>query len=205
MIADGPAHEVVRTYLRSGLGTTAARQWINRDTAPGNHITRLRSVRIRDDEGKTIEVASIRQSVGIEMRFAVLTGGHVLTSYFHLFDEHGQCLFVTNDQSDPTWFRRCRPAGEYTCTAWIPGNFLAEGMFTVSAAVSTLDPEVIHFSEDEVMGVQIVDSHDGASLRGDYRGMMPGVIRPALHWDTRFEPPVAAAPSDPPVVIEGGR
>ena len=71
-------------------------------------------------------------------------------------------------------------------TAWIPGNFLAEGTMIVGVAVSTFDPVVIHFYERDAVAFQVIDSLDGDSARGDYGGPMPGVVRPLLKWETHL-------------------
>jgi hypothetical protein len=38
VIADGPAHDVVRTYLDSGFGTTGQRAWTDLASAPGGNV-----------------------------------------------------------------------------------------------------------------------------------------------------------------------
>src|SRR4051812_1002995 len=52
VLEDGPSHKVVGSYLRSGLGTTAEREWSTAAAAPGNDIARLRSVRVRTESGE---------------------------------------------------------------------------------------------------------------------------------------------------------
>ena len=56
-----------------------------------------------------------------------------------------------------------RPTGRYTCTAWIPGNLLAEGSIVVGAAASTMDPVVVHFFERDVVAFQVVTMGQPAS------------------------------------------
>ncbi len=63
---------------------------------------------------------------------------------------------------------------------------LAEGGITVGAAVSTMDPVVVHFYEPDAVAFHMIDSLDGDSARGDYAGPMPGVVRPLLRWTTQF-------------------
>src|SRR6185312_1198028 len=46
VLADGPSAEVVTSYLRSGLGTTASRTWTERQ--PGNDVAKLRAARVID-------------------------------------------------------------------------------------------------------------------------------------------------------------
>lgn len=185
VLKDGPSHQVVSAYLRSGLGTTAFREWTDREKAPGNDIARLVSVRIRNKGNETSEAADIRKPIGIEMEYEVLRPGMVLTPNYHLFNEEGVNVFIAADH-DPLWRRRLRPVGRYISTAWIPGNFLSEGTIIVAVALSTFEPIAVHFYERDAVAFQIVDSLDGDSARGDYAGPMPGVVRPLLEWETQF-------------------
>lgn len=182
ILQDDLSHKVVGSYLKSGLGTMAAREWDDAK-APGNEITRLRAVRIRDEQGQVTDAIDIRRPFGVEMEFEVLKPGHILVPNFHFNNEEGVAVFVSSDQ-DPDWRRTPRPAGRFTSTAWIPGNFLAEGTIVVSAAVSTMDPVTIHFFERDAVAFQVIDSIDGDSARGDYAGPIPGVVRPLLRWTT---------------------
>jgi lipopolysaccharide transport system ATP-binding protein len=183
VIADGTSEDVTRVYLRSDHGTMAARSWPERDSAPGNDIARLRSFRACDRNGKTKEVFDIREPVGIEITFEVLESGHVLVPNFPVHNEFGTCVFHLAE-SDPHWKRRSRPAGTYTCTAWLPGNLLSEGMLIVSAVVSTMDPVKVHFYDRDSIAFQIIDPADGTTARGDYHGTYPGVVRPLVEWTT---------------------
>ena len=187
VLRDGPSHQVVSAYLGSDLGTTAAREWPDLREAPGNDIVRLRAVRVRTEDGRISDAIDIRRPVGIEMEFEVLERGHVLVPNLHFFNEGGVYVFVAGDH-DPTWHRRPRPEGHYVSTAWIPGNFLAEGTLIVGAAISTMNPVTVHVDERDVVAFQVIDSMDGNSARGDYAGPMPGVVRPLLEWATQFSP-----------------
>ena len=185
ILEDGPSHKVVTTYLRSGVGTTAARIWSDPAKAPGNDVARLLAVRVVTDENETKEAIDIRRAVGIEMEYEVLEAGHILVANYHFFNEEGSNVFVVSDH-DPEWRQRPRPAGRYKSTAWIPGNFLAEGAMIVGVALSTFDPIVVHFYERDAVAFQVVDTMDGDSARGEFAGPMPGVIRPLLEWKTRL-------------------
>jgi len=185
LLHDGPATEVVSSYLSSGLGTTAVRTWPDLASAPGNEIARLRAVRVLTRDGVISEAMDIRRPVGIEMEFEVLQEGHILVPNYHFFNEEGICVFVASDHSLNSR-RQPRPRGRYISTGWIPGNFLSEGTLMVGAALSTMDPVVVHFFERDAVAFQIVDTMEGDSARGDYAGPIPGVIRPVLDWDTRL-------------------
>ncbi len=184
ILKDGPTFEVMNSYLRSSLATTAVREWSPAD-APGDSVVRLRAVRARPAEGEAIEAFDIRRPVAIDVVFDVLQGGVVLTPNLHVFNEEGLNVFVSLDQ-DPAWRGRPRPAGRYVSTAWIPGNFLAEGTFIIGAAITTLSPVNVRLYEREAIAFQIIDSTDGNSARGDYAGHLPGVVRPVLVWETSY-------------------
>jgi len=172
---------------------TSEKCWGTIEEAPGDDIVRLRAVRIRTESGAVVDSVDIRRPVGIEMEFEVLQPGHVLVPNYHFLDENGVHVFGANDH-DPAWRRRPRPVGHYVSTAWIPGNFLSEGVLRVSAAVSTMVPVKVHVYEVGVCSFRIFDTQDGDSARGDYVGPLPGFVRPLLAWTTSFQPS-AEAPS----------
>jgi lipopolysaccharide transport system ATP-binding protein len=185
VLRDGPSHQVVSAYLSTGLGTTAARTWDDPAAAPGNEVARLRAVRIRAQTGEVTDALDIRQPVGIEVEYEVLTPGYVLVPNLHFYNEEGVYAFVISDL-EPAWRNRPRPAGRYLSTAYIPGNLLSEGTLFVGVAVSTLNPEIVHFYERDAVAFQVIDSMDGDSARGDYAGPMPGVVRPMVNWQTQL-------------------
>jgi lipopolysaccharide transport system ATP-binding protein len=185
VVADGPSHEVVGTYLGADLGTSAKREWPDIATAPGNDIVRLLATKIVTNDGRNAPAIDIREPVGLEMEFEVLQPGHILAPIFHLFNEEGVFVFATFD-SDPVWISEPRTVGRFVSTAWVPGNFLSEGTLIVAAAISTLNPTVVHVYERDVLAFQVIDSLDGNSARREYAGHMPGVIRPLLRWTTQF-------------------
>jgi lipopolysaccharide transport system ATP-binding protein len=186
VIADGDTHEVVAAYLRSEMNTSASRKWTPQD-APGDSVVRLREVRIRTEEGRIGEAFDIRRPIGIDVVFEVLEGGKVLSPNIHIFNGEGVTLFVSIDEDD-AWLRRPRPAGRYVSTCWIPGNFLAEGSLVADVAITTFVPFEIHSYERSAIGFEVIDSMDGDSVRSDYAGHLPGVVRPSLEWETAFEP-----------------
>ena len=184
VIDDGPSGHIVSSYLSVGLGTTPERIWHQEGTAPGDDVVRLSAVRVRSDDGEVMAAFDIRRPVCLEMDYEVLESGHILAPIYHVFNAEGVHVFAARER-DPAWDGRRRPAGRYVTTAWIPGNLLAEGTFLVSAAISTMNPVIIHFHERQTVAFQVIDSMEGDSARGDYGGPMTGVVRPKLRWLTR--------------------
>jgi len=185
VLADGRAHEVVSSYLRGSLGTTAERVWA--DHPPGDEVARLRAVRVVDASRTARDAVDIRKPVGIEIEYEVAVAGHVLVPNIHCYNEEGICAFVAADTTRETQ-RSPRGAGVYRSTALVPGNFLSEGTYLVHAALWTMDPLRIHFHERDAVAFHVIDSLDGDSARGTYAGPMPGVLRPMLDWNTTLIP-----------------
>ncbi len=185
IIQDGPSQQVVGTYLSSGLGTTAARVWNDPAQAPGDEVVRLRAVRVRAASGEATDALDIRQPVGIELEYEVLRAGLTLHPHFTLHNDEGVFVFSSFDQ-DPAWRGQTRPAGRYTSTAWIPGNFLSEGTCIIGAGLLTAPPQVLRFYERDVVAFQVIDSQDEDTARGGLAGRIPGVVRPRLNWQTQF-------------------
>ncbi len=185
VVADGPSHKVVSTYLNSGLGTTAAREWSDLNKAPGDDVVRLRAVRVRLKDGQVSDAIDIRQPVGLEMEYEVLQPGQTFMVYYRVLNEDGTVIFVSVD-TDPDWRQRPRPAGRYISTAWVPGNLLNEGTVFVGAAIRTLNPMIRRFHAYDAVAFQVIDSLEGDAARGDYTGNLKGVVRPLLDWNTQY-------------------
>ena len=184
VLCDGPSGEVVGAYLSSHAGTAATREWSDTE-APGDDVVRLRAVRVRRDDGEIGDAIDIRRPVGVEVEYDVLKPGHVLSPNLHFFNEEGTYVFMSGDQ-DPEWRKTPRPTGRFSSTAWVPGNLLSEGTLFVGAAITTPDPVNVRVYERDAVAFQIIDTMEGDSVRGEWGGAIPGVIRPMLNWTTRY-------------------
>ncbi|MDR4464471.1 MAG: ABC transporter ATP-binding protein [Nitrospira sp.] len=183
----GNAHEVVNAYLHSELGTMSSREWTDLRKAPGKEVARLRAVRVCTRDGQSTEAFDIRKPIGLEMEYEVLKSGYKLMPSWVLWNEEGVCV-LDSVEYDPNWRGRVRPPGYYRSTAWIPGNYLAEGMLFVSAYLETVEPRIKQFDERQVVAFTVVDSFEGDSARVDFAGKFQGVVRPRLDWETLLNP-----------------
>jgi lipopolysaccharide transport system ATP-binding protein len=182
--ATGPTQAVVQSYLSAGDHGPSIRQWNSPLKCPGNNVARLRIVSVIDEAGEGTAFPDIRHKIGIKMVFDVLVPGYSLTPNCHVYYEDGVCAFICGDTASRDG-RRMWNVGTYESTMWIPGNFLSEGMYSIGAALSTSDPEMVHFFEADAVAFQVVDPMEGGSVRGHYVGPFPGVVRPVLEWDAR--------------------
>ena len=186
LVKDGTASDVANAYLESGGGITPAREWPDPATAPATSLSRLRAVRVRDADGRVSDQLDIRRPVRIEAEYEILEPDDVIVTVFSFLTESGTVVFCAYDV-DPASPGRPTRRGRYVTTAEIPGNFLAEGTFIVGVGQFTWRPYRHRFYEREVVSFRVFDSAEGDSVRGDYTGSFPGLVRPRLTWMTRPE------------------
>jgi lipopolysaccharide transport system ATP-binding protein len=163
-------------------GTEAAKSWPELETAPGNHLARLRSVCAVDETGRTVDMVDVRRPVGIEIGFTVIEHGPPVIPKIKLLDARGDVAFNAMDTHE-RWHAPAQP-GDYVATAWIPGNLLNEGRISVDIGVCSLASPKLHHhvNEKEVVSFTVHDPAEGDSARGLFVGQWRGVVRPLLEW-----------------------
>jgi homopolymeric O-antigen transport system ATP-binding protein len=181
---DGPAPEVIARYLQKVGGSSAEISWPDLATAPGGTLVRLRSVRVVNEDGATIDAVDVRNPVGIEIAFTVLKPGATLFPKIKVYDRQGETAFNALDTSS-RWHEPTEP-GEYVSTAWIPGNLLNEGLATVDATIALLGLVKLVPKVDvrNAVSFHVHDPGEGDSATGVFRGQLRGVVRPLLEWTT---------------------
>ena len=184
IVADGPVAAVVERYLGGAIGESPTVVDFSRaPKLPGSDDVRLLAARVIGDDPGSAAV-DIRRPIRVEMDYEVLRERHALNPNVHVYNEESQCVFATADIYLPEG-QRPRPVGRYRSAVVIPGNFLAEGMFSIDIAMSTMAPAVIiHFNERGLLSFHVHDTDEGDSVRGIYAGPFPGVVRPMLPWTT---------------------
>jgi lipopolysaccharide transport system ATP-binding protein len=181
IVSDGPSEEVVAGYLQTVTGTSSSQSWADEESAPGDDLIRLHAVRVTRTDGETVDSADVREPVGIELAFSVLREDPPILPKIKVVSG-GQIAFNTMDV-DARWDGPS-PPGEYVATAWIPGNFLNEGLITVDAAVCSIDSPKLHHhvSVHEAVSFHVHDPLEGDSARGTFTGQWRGAVRPLLDW-----------------------
>lgn len=186
MVLEGPAPEVVRDYLNSDVGISAEHDFTGDNVETGSEVVVLKKIRIVDSEGGTSGSHDIRKKIGLEATYEVRESGQILSPTFSVSNSSRSVLFTVIDL-DPEWRHRPREKGEYVSTAWIPGNFMAEGTFFANFSINTYLPSMRnHLVANETVNFDVIDSSEGDTARGDYAGRMEGAIRPILDWTTSY-------------------
>jgi len=185
IVRDGPSEEVVAHYLQTEIGQGSHRRWPDLEAAPGGKRVRLREVRVVDEEGRLVDSVDIRRPVGIEITFTVLRDDVAVFPKIKVMDREGNSAFNTVDAS-PRWSEP-QPPGDYVATAWIPGNLLNEGLYTVEPGVSSLgligSNKLVHQARaPEAVAFHVYDPGEGDTSKGRFAGQFRGAVRPLLEW-----------------------
>jgi lipopolysaccharide transport system ATP-binding protein len=179
---DAPTNEVVARYEEQTIGMGSDVVWADPETAPGNDLVRLQSVRVVEDDGSRASVVDVRSPMGIEIGFRVLRYGAPVVPKIKVSDQHGAICFNAMDVG-PRWHEPT-PPGEYAATAWIPANLLNEGRYSVDVDVVTIASPKLnsHARAYRIVAFHVYDPAEGDSARGLFTGTWRGVVRPLLEW-----------------------
>jgi lipopolysaccharide transport system ATP-binding protein len=171
------ARTIAELYFSSArAGAGSALNFSSEAARPGDDFAKLGNARLVNERFEAVDEIDRGEQIGVEMTFEVLKGGCRLMPNFHVFLQD-QYAFVSspaqNEVLDP---------GTYRSTMWIPRNFLNEGLYVVGVALTSVDPIVVRFYEQDALRFHVLEGR-ADSIRKDYTLGIPGVVRPRLDWD----------------------
>jgi lipopolysaccharide transport system ATP-binding protein len=176
--------------MKSTMEVGNKRECNDKATAPGNGTVCLKSIKAFSENGQSDGVFDIRHPIAIEFEYWVCEDNAKLNPAFWLLNETETIVFISGGTHDPDWVERPRSPGLYKSRCWIPGNFLAEGTYTIRAIINTLSQDnqrpLVHVNEVNAITFQVYDPLEGGSARGFHRGAYYGVVRPILDWETEL-------------------
>jgi len=180
--AQGDSETIARKYFEVDGGSGAHREWPIFEEAPGDDCARLRSVRVTNVQGQTIESVDVSEEFRITVQYWNQTNNLRPTVSIQLYNEQGLMLFVSNDFINQDWWNEPRRPGIVSATCTIPAHLLSEGQISVVAALCTYDPDQIHALERDAVSFQVKDATDVDRIREKYTKQWPGLVRPRLSW-----------------------
>lgn len=185
--ADGTTAEITARYLQLGLTSSGERKWEHNEDAPSGQHARLRYVAVLDMNHKNTDVFDIQEPITFQMDYEIVNAGKRLSPGFMLYNEDGAIVFSSFDVSSEFVYGQDTDfIGMRSAICTIPGNLLAEGMYTMTVGITAiLDSNSPEFWVSDALHFRIVDPMDGNSARGVYGGDFLGVVRPKLDWEHR--------------------
>lgn len=203
VVSDGPAANVVEEYidrvseLKEYHGGYAL--WPSPETAPGDDVARLHSVRVLQGTDVPTEDVDIAKDVEIEVSFWNFKPGAQLYAAYMLQDSTAMPVLASSTvrgipaNDDPMTGARYA-VGLYRAVSRIPANLLNDKRYKFLVIVGEF-PDVSHARTEFQFGFLV---HDSGEMRKEYYGEWYGTVRPRLHWKTELidDAPAGSASSE---------
>jgi lipopolysaccharide transport system ATP-binding protein len=179
VVFEGTVDGAIDAYLNN-TNNTAYRNWSVKQ-APSSDFIRLLEARVLNKSNDISANHFITDNIRIEFTYEILKENQLFTHGFNLFNGHNIHVLSSHDK-DSTTLKKPLSKGLHSTFITIPGNFLAESGYYCSFAIMRYDPFYVEFHEMEVVGFCVIDELGSNTVRGNYNGRFPGVIRPLLKW-----------------------
>lgn len=185
IIYEDNAQDVVLKYLSTFSELTSENEWKGED-APGNDFIKLRKAYVVDSNNIKINHAYIDQKIGFCVEYEVLIDVPFFTHGINVFNSMEIHLFTSHDEME---FERKKQKkyGYYRTIVWIPANLLQNDKITFSFACMRYNPFEVLFHKKNLIQINVLDTINSETRNDNYRGGLPGVMRPKLKWDTTKE------------------
>jgi lipopolysaccharide transport system ATP-binding protein len=172
----GETEKIIHKYASTETDLITENSWLN--DKKGDEVAQLLKARLINRNNEAVNIVFMHEEVGVEFQYRVVKSGYQPLPNLHLYNIKGDHVFVSSETTHEKFLEK----GLYKAVMWIPADLLNDGRYLVGIALSTLIPEKIHFYIQEALIFDIVE--DMELRNSEYRGSMPGVIRPKLEWQT---------------------
>jgi lipopolysaccharide transport system ATP-binding protein len=165
---------MIAEYLQGFKVKDQISEWSSSETAPGNDVLRVKSVKIASDGNQTEGLISMQDAVNIETEFWSITPGRTVHIAYHLLNEQGVVVLTTGSNSTKY------EAGVFRSSFQIPGGLLNSGVYHLKLLIVENGARVT-YTNNGIASFNVVDL---SSRSGGYMGKEPGVVQPFLAWQT---------------------
>ncbi len=184
--ASGEPSDVILEYYKmaSSMGISNEVRNIGDDTVT------LLDAYVKNHKGEIVTEVEINEPVTIGLRYRIRKSREVDKEMFtypqlNFQTVMGQVAFISMAPVKPT---DNISQGEYIAECTIPANFLNAETYYVSLSMATCGRGVnVHFYLENVLMFNVREELDKTllTLRNNFSGTMPGVVRPSLSWSIR--------------------
>ena len=178
--AEGRPDEVISEYLHTMETYEGSRLWSG-DDAPGNHVFRLRGLRILDENERTTATIDITKRSAVELELEIGEPVKNLRLALRFVRSDGGIAFTTADLNASRELFSERPAGNFIERCWLPADLLNSGQYSVTVSADIPFVEIIFFVESAIS----FEAGDSGSHGGMLNEHWPGAVQPKLAWEVR--------------------
>ncbi len=151
------------------------------DNHPGNEFAKLIEVSIVNKVNQIDGSILIDEPFSIQVLYEDYKASALNTAILQIKDDYGNIIFSTNEFNSPDWETKKVP-GVTLSICELPGNFFAEGTYTVLVALGHYNPNMIHVLLDDVVSFTVLETYTGKTVRKNAGNTWPGIVRPFMHW-----------------------
>jgi lipopolysaccharide transport system ATP-binding protein len=181
MIDKGNTEKIINLYASKHLETKSTMVWESGVESYNKEVI-LHKIYLHDDSGLTRSRFDTTEKIGISMEYEVKKDEVFFTHGINVFNQENVNIFNSHDVTSLPGNQK-RKKGRYISTAWIPGNLLPEGIFSISVAIFLPNPLDVLIHQHTIISFETYTDFSKLSARGNYADDFPGVIRPLLQWD----------------------
>ncbi len=180
----GPTDQIIEEYISFGkqnAGKIAGDDIVYTRKCSEAYFTHI-SI---ESGGEITSSVDIKKDITIRLEYIITVENAVVYPSIHLLDNVGTVIFATFNGPSATVtldenFGKPLKKGKYTSTLIIPGNFLNEKSYSISAFLVPIDFNNLAVVEDALSFV-VTDTGD---MRKEYGGDWIGLLRPKMAWST---------------------
>lgn len=181
IISIGNTEKVINEYVAKHLQTRSEMVWENGVSSFNKEVT-LHKAYLHNEKGSLLSRFDTTEKIGITLEYKVLKDDSIFTHGINLYNQENINIFNSHDVTSSIRLEK-RKSGNYKATAWIPGNLLPEGIFSLSVALFLPNPVDILVHEHDALTFEIFTDFSKHSARGNYADDFPGIVRPLIQWD----------------------
>ena len=178
LVADGPADEIVNSYVAKQLTGSGSVLHLPRPLGDPDELL-ITAVRVLDDEGETHGPFRSSQPIVIEIDVDVARANAAYQVGFDLLSGGGLVLRTWHTDGPPDDWPQL-PVGRHTLRSVIPAGLLNEGSYAVAPRADAYRSHWI-VNGDEAVWFEVVKDH----LESPFSWVRnPGPLAPLLDWQT---------------------
>ena len=181
IIHNGSVLDVIDQYLNLTSTLNHYKSWSNQNYNP---IVQINFIQAHNDKSENSVRFRLDEKIGITIGYNVLVQGYKIQSALNFYNSADVNLFDSHESANDS-ISQVKNVGEYRSTVWIYKNIFNEGIIKVGVALLTQDPFKVYFHDKNALYLSLYEDFEISTTRGEFKGKLPGLIRPKLKWETK--------------------
>lgn len=176
VVNEGKPEAVVTSYLTYGQGLLAEVECSDKFA---NKYLKLVKIRAHDNSN-ALGSFDIRRPIGIDIEYKINNIKVKTIANIQIKNSSGVLLFNSHENTSSG---STNGSGTYRSTCWIPGNFLAEGLFLVRVTLTTIkNRQMEEIDYSDAISFTVYDLGQAGAVKEPRATDYPGLLRPKLKW-----------------------